>query len=213
MKRFPLLSSFLFLAIFSFPAFPQTPPATSAMQSAYAEKIHVEGIPNTGKVNDHLYRGAQPNLSTFAELKKMGVTTVVNLRLEHDADIAAERQQVESLGLRFVHIPVGGFSAPSNAQVIQFLSIFRDHPAETVFVHCHYGEDRTGVFIASYRMTFDHWPSAQAVNEMNSFGFNRHWQREMKDYVRDFPARLNSAPDLAQFQKTLTPDTLPSILH
>src|SRR5271154_318727 len=213
MKRFPLLSSFVFLVISSFPTFPQTAPAPSVMQSAYAEKIHIDGIPNAGKVNDHLYRGAQPNLSTFAELKKMGVTTVVNLRLEHDADIAAERQQVESLGLRFVHIPVGGFSAPSNAQIIQFLSIFRDHPAETVFVHCHYGEDRTGVFIASYRMTFDHWRSEQAANEMNSFGFNRHWQREMKDYVRDFPARLNSAPDLAQFQKTLTLETPPSVLH
>ena len=213
MNRFPFLSSFLFLVIFLPQAFPQTPLTPAVMQSAHAEKIHIEGIPNTGKLNTHLYRGAQPNLSAFAELKKMGVTTVVSLRLEHDADIAAERQQVESLGLRFVHIPVGGFSAPSNAQIIQFLSIFRDHPAETVFVHCHYGEDRTGVFIASYRMTFDHWQSEQAANEMNSFGFNRHWQREMKDYVRDFPARLNSAPDLAQFQKTLTLETPPSVLH
>jgi tyrosine-protein phosphatase SIW14 len=177
------------------------------MQSARGEKIHVDGIPNTGKINDHLYRGAQPNFSAFAELKKMGVTTVVNLRLEHDADIATERRQAESLGLRFVHIPVGGFSAPSNAQIIQFLSIFRDHPSETVFVHCHYGEDRTGVFIASYRMTFEHWPYEQAADEMNSFGFNRRWQPEMKAFVRDFPARLNSAPDLAQFQKTLTSES------
>lgn len=173
------------------------------MQSAYSEKIHIAGIPNAGKVNDHLYRGAQPNLSAVAELQKMGVSTVVNLRLEHEDVIDAERQQVESQGLRFVHIPVGGFSAPSNQQIIEFLSIFRDHPADTVFVHCHYGEDRTGVFIASYRMSFEHWPAKQAANEMNSFGFNRHWQHEMKEFVEDYPARLNSAPDLAQFQKTL----------
>jgi tyrosine-protein phosphatase SIW14 len=213
MKRFRLFSSLFFLPLFLSPAFPQTPSAPSVMQSARAEKIHVDGIPNTGKINDHLYRGAQPNFSAFAELKKMGVTTVVNLRLEHDADIATERRQAESFGLRFVHIPVGGFSAPSNAQIIQFLSIFRDHPTETVFVHCHYGEDRTGVFIASYRMAFEHWPYEQAANEMNSFGFNGHWQPEMKAFVRDFPARLNSAPDLAQFQKTLTSESPTPLLR
>ncbi|MGA2420057.1 MAG: tyrosine-protein phosphatase, partial [Candidatus Acidiferrum sp.] len=158
----------------------------------------------TGKINDHLYRGAQPSLASLAALKKMGVTTVVNLRREDIRSISAERQQVEALGLHFVHLPVGGFSAPTNEQIIQFLSIFRDHPAETVFVHCHYGDDRTGVFVASYRMTFEHWPAAQAANEMNSFHFNRRWQHEMREFVSDFPARLNTAPDLAEFQKTLT---------
>jgi tyrosine-protein phosphatase SIW14 len=183
------------------------------MQSAYAEKIHVEGIHNAGKINEHLYRGAQPTPAAFAELKKMGVTMVVNLRREHDQDIAAERAQVESLGLRFVHIPVGGFTAPSNRQIIQFLSIFRDHPDETVFVHCHYGEDRTGVFIASYRMSVQHWPSTPAVNEMDSFGFHHHLQHKMNEFVRDFPARLDSAPDLAQFEKTLTSQIPPSAPH
>jgi protein tyrosine/serine phosphatase len=207
MKRFRLLPALLLSLLFLLRASSQTPPPPAVMQSASAEKIHIDGIPNAGKINEHLYRGAQPTLAAFAELKNLGVTTIVNLRLEHDQDIAAERRQVESLGLRFVHIPVGGFSAPSNAQVIQFLSIFRDHPTETVFVHCHYGEDRTGVFVASYRMTFQSWPVEQAAKEMNSFSFNRRWQPEMKAFVRDFPARLSSAPDLAQFQKTLTPAT------
>jgi tyrosine-protein phosphatase SIW14 len=183
------------------------------MQSAYGEKIHVAGVPVAGKINDRLYRGAQPTSAAFSELKKLGVTTIVDLRREHDNEIAAERQTVEAQGLRFVTIPVGGFSAPSNEQVIEFLSIFRDHPQETVFVHCHYGEDRTGVFIASYRMLFEHWSATQAVNEMNIFGFHRHWQREMQDYVRDFPARMSSAPALAQFQKTLNAQAAPMPLH
>lgn len=207
MNRFRNFAAMFLLAFFSTQSFPQIPSAPPTLQSAYAEKISIEGIPNAGKIDDHLYRGAQPSLTSFAALRKLGVTTVVNLRREDTQSITAERQQVEALGLHFVHIPVGGFSAPTNEQIIQFLSIFRDHPAETVFVHCHYGEDRTGVFIASYRMTFEHWPAAQAANEMNSFHFNRRWQHEMREFVGDFPARLNSAPDLAQFQKTLTPQT------
>jgi tyrosine-protein phosphatase SIW14 len=171
------------------------------MQSAYGAKIRIAGVPNAGKINDHLYRGAQPGTAGFAALKNLGVTTVVDLRREDPQAIDSERQNVESLGLRFVHIPVGGFSSPSNEQIIQFLGIFRDHPQDTVFVHCHYGEDRTGVFVAAYRMSLDHWPERQAMNEMDLFGFHRHWQREMKEYVADFPARMTSAPDLAQFLK------------
>jgi tyrosine-protein phosphatase SIW14 len=207
MNPFRSFAGVFLVAFFLAQSFPQIPSAPSVLQSAYAQKISINGVPNAGKINDHLYRGAQPSLASLAALKKLGVTTVVNLRREDARSVAAERQQVEALGLHFVHIPVGGFSAPTNAQIIQFLSIFRDHPAETVFVHCHYGEDRTGVFIASYRMTFEHWPAAQAANEMNSFGFNRRWQHEMREFVGDFPARLNSAPDLAQFQKTLTSQT------
>ena len=211
MQRFRFLfASFLLLSLAT-PSRSQQPPPAATMQSAYGEKIHVAGVPNSGKINEHLYRGAQPALSSFPELKKLGVTTVVNLRRENSETVDAERQQAEAAGLHFVNIPVGGFSAPTNQQVIQFLSIFRDHPQETVFVHCQYGEDRTGVFVASYRMAMEHWPADQALHEMNSFGFHRHWQHEMGAYVRDFPARMNSAPDLAQFLKTTVPPTALSL--
>jgi len=40
------------------------------------------------------------------------------------------RKTRETLGIRFVHIPVSGWSPPTNEQVVQFLSIFRDHPQE-----------------------------------------------------------------------------------
>src|SRR5271155_5625355 len=107
MNRFRLFL-FFFLPLFSLaPAAPQTPPAPSTMQSAYAEKIRIDGIPNAGKINDRLYRGAQPSLASLAALKKLGITTVVDLRRDDDERIVAERQQVETLGLHFVHIPVG----------------------------------------------------------------------------------------------------------
>jgi len=213
MRRFQFFFVLLPLLVLASPSRSQDPVPPASMQSAYGAKLHFAGVPNAGKINDHLYRGAQPALSSFSALKSLGVTIVVNLRREHSETVEAERQQVEAAGLRFVGIPVGGFSAPTNQQIIQFLSIFRDHPEDTVFVHCHYGEDRTGVFVASYRMAIQHWPVEQALREMNSFGFHRHWQREMGAYVRDFPARMGSAPDLAQFLKTAIPTAAPSLVQ
>ena len=176
---------------------PSTP---SSMRSAYGEKLRIEGVPNSGRINDHLYRGAQPRDPGLDELKKLGITTIVNLRDEDAPKISWEEKRAESLGIRFVHIAVNEWSPPTNEQVAQFLSIFRDNPQEKVFVHCHYGEDRTGVFVASYRMAFEKLPADQALKEMHHFGYNGLWHPAMTAFVRDFPSRLNTAPPLAPFK-------------
>jgi hypothetical protein len=46
-------------------------------------------------------------------------------------------------------------------------------------------------------MAFEKWPADQAIKEMYFFGFNGLWHPSMKSFVREFPARLNSSPDLA----------------
>jgi tyrosine-protein phosphatase SIW14 len=167
------------------------------MHSAYGEKLRIPAIPNVGRINDHFYRGAQPRPQGLAELKKLGINTVVDLRLEDSAKILWERQQVESLGMRFIHIPVNEWSPPTNEQVVQFLSLFRDDPTQKIFLHCRFGQDRTGVFVATYRMAVEKWPVEQAFHEMYLFGFNGLWHPSMKSFIRDFPALLNSAPALA----------------
>jgi len=175
------------------------PITPSVMSSAYGEKLKIHGVPNPGKVNEGLYRGAQPNEQGLAELKKLGITTIVDLRAEDRGKSEWERQQADRLGMRFVHIPIAGFAAPTNEEVAQFLSLFRDSQ-QKIFVHCLLGEDRTGVFVATYRMSVQKWPVAQAMREMNNFGFNGFWHPAMKAFVRDFPARLTSAPAFASLQ-------------
>ena len=95
---------------------------------------------------------------------------------------------------------MGDWSPPTNEQVAQFLSIFRDSPQEKIFVHCHYGDDRTGVFVAAYRMALEKLPADQALKEMYFFGFNGFWHPSMISFVREFPARLASSPALAAFK-------------
>ena len=176
----------------------------SVMSSAYGDKLKINGIPNPGKINDNLYRGAQPNEQGLEELKKLGITTIIDLRAEDRPKSEWEKKEAERLGMHFVQIPVAGFAAPTNEEVVQFLSLTRD-PQQKVFVHCLLGEDRTGVFIATYRMSVQKWPVTQALNEMNSFGFNGFWHPAMKAFVRDFPARLSSAPAYASLQDPKSP--------
>src|SRR6266851_544456 len=63
---------------------------------------------------------------------------------------------------------------------------------QKVFVHCHYGEDRSGVMVAAYRIARQNWTADQAVAEMVSFGFHYHLYPGMQSYVRKFPSSFSS---------------------
>jgi tyrosine-protein phosphatase SIW14 len=183
------------------------PSSPTTIGSAYGQKLQVPGIPNAGKINDRFFRGAQPRSEGIPELKKLGITTVVDLRSEDKDTLDWERKAVEAQGMHFINISVGGFSAPTDDQVMQFLNLFLKDPDARIFVHCHYGEDRTGVFVASYRMALEKWAPPQALREMNSFGFHSTFQPAMKHFARDFSARLTMAPAYSSLK--LTPSASP----
>jgi tyrosine-protein phosphatase SIW14 len=185
-----------------------TSSANSFASSNYAEKLKLTGVPRFGKINDSLYRGAQPYAGGLQQLKKLGVTTIIDLRGEDSGKIDWERQQAEALGIRFVHLPVSGWSTPSDEQMARFFSIFHAHSNEKVFVHCRFGEDRTGVFIASYRIAYDHWSAEQALKEMLAFGFHHLWHPSMANYVHSLPARLQSVPIL---KSSINPQVTPPL--
>ena len=178
------------------------PAGSTAMQPALGKKLHIRGIHNAGKINDSLYRGAQPEQTGLGELKKLGVTTIVDLRREDREKLDGERGAAAALGMRFVHILVSGWAPPSDQQVAQFLELFRDDPHEKVFLHCRFGDDRTGVFVAAYRIAVDKWPPEQAIREMYFFGFNGFWHPSMKKFIREFPDHLRSEPALAPWAQT-----------
>jgi tyrosine-protein phosphatase SIW14 len=194
----PLLLFFahFFSLLSSSVPFRQSTSLSPSSSPPIAQKISLPGIPNAGKVSDSLFRGAQPHLSNLAELKKIGITTIVDLRAEFRNTRDQERLQAESLGIHFVSLPIGGFSNPTSAQLAEFFTLLRNSSPQKIFVHCEFGQDRTGVFIAAYRIAFEHWSPDQAVSEMLAFGFNRSWHLSMEDFVRSLPNKLNSDPFL-----------------
>src|ERR1700747_2762689 len=68
-------------------------------QYALAEKMTLPGIKDFGKVNDYLYRGAQPKPEGIDELKKLGIDVIVDLRGERPGLRKKEKEHAESLGM------------------------------------------------------------------------------------------------------------------
>ena len=155
------------------------------------------------KVDDRLLRGAQPDLAGFKYLRDLGVRTIINLREAKDAERLNEREIVESLGMKYVNIPVkdGNFFTRSRRippEAIQsFFQIIDASDAGTVFVHCHRGADRTGALVSFYRIVRHNWDSVRAYTEARQIGM-RSWykglQQQIEEFGREPRVALSSPP-------------------
>ncbi len=144
----------------------------------------VAGVPNFHQVDEHVYRGAQPNGQGFSGLAKIGIKTVIDLRGE-----TSEEKEVQNAGMRYVRLPWSGYKAPAVSQISSVLALLGDNTAWPVFVHCKRGADRTGTAIACYRIVHDHWSNQEALAEAKTFGMS-----SMEVAMERFILRFKASP-------------------
>jgi protein-tyrosine phosphatase len=138
---------------------------------AIAPSSDKPGMDNFDEVAPHIYRGSNPNDDDLVALKKLGVTTIVDLRMRHSY---GEEQAAKRLGLKWVHLSMG-YWAPSDHRVKQILHVLTDANNGGVFIHCKQGSDRTGTIVALYRILVQNWPFEQAYSEMRAHHFKPWW--------------------------------------
>jgi len=136
-----------------------------------AREGKASGIPveNFGKVNENYYRGSQPDAESFAELRRLGIKTVIDLRKDSRAEAP---EQVRGQGMQYFNIPLKASRAATPEQTEYFLKLVNDAANWPVYVHCKGGRHRTGALTAAYRITHDGWTADQAYEEMKKYDFN-----------------------------------------
>jgi protein tyrosine/serine phosphatase len=152
------------------------------------------GIGNFGQVDSHLYRGAQPDAAGIVNLQRLGVKTIICLRLTNDL-WRPERTVAESNGITFLNIPLKGVGAPEQSAMEQALQAIEESPGP-VFVHCEHGCDRTGTLVACYRIQHDHWSAAAAQKEADHYGMSSV-ERGMRKFIVEFAASEARKPQTA----------------
>ncbi len=146
------------------------------------------GVPNFQKVDDHVYRGAQPTEQGFKNLAKLGIKTIIDLR-ESGGRSLAEEKVVRAAGMEYVAVPMKGMETPSTEKVARVLALLEDTSAGPVFVHCKRGADRTGAVLACYRINHDHWNNDRALSEAKSLGMSI-FQFAIQRYIRAFQPQM-----------------------
>lgn len=138
----------------------------------WARPMHVKGVPNLHKVSDSLYRSAQPSAEGMANLKAIGIETIVNLRSFH-----SDRDEIGNLGLAYEHIYMKAWHLEEE-DAVRFLQIVTNPKRTPVLVHCQHGADRTGTTCALYRVAVQGWKKEEAIREMTQggFGFHEVWK-------------------------------------
>ena len=148
------------------PTFARTASTNAPVRPAvWAQPITNKCLPNLHRVTDKLYRGAQPEGTGFADLEKMGIRTIVNLRSVHNDKLP------KGSSLKCVWIPMLAETADRD-EIVRFLKVVADTNNAPIFVHCRKGADRTGLMCAVYRVAVCGWKPDDAVNEMRGGGFH-----------------------------------------
>ncbi len=125
------------------------------------------------KVSPDLYYGRQPREEDFAELKRLGIKTVISTRLNgHRSDEDAE--QCKRVGLQHVHLPVGFFIPPDH-EMAEFLQIVTDPKYAPVYIHCQGAWHRAPLFACLYRIKVQGWSYERAYAELISYGHFKPW--------------------------------------
>jgi hypothetical protein len=121
---FPVAALFIFTA---FQQDPARPPVQATMSAAPklipSEKLSLPGLPNSGKVTENLFRGAQPKKEGYPQLKNLGISIVIDMH-NTGAGMEQEKQMVESLGMRYFSMPASLITGPTDEQIAQFLRRF-----------------------------------------------------------------------------------------
>ena len=154
-------------------------------------RVKIIRIQNFGQMDERFYRGAQPSGKDYNDLAALGIHTVIDLR---DDPQRNERTVVESLGMKYVNIPMAGKKYPTPEVTELFLKTVNDPATGKFFVHCAGGRHRTGAMGAVYRFQFYHWNFDQVYKEMKQYDFYTSWGHQaFKDFVEDYYARIQAS--------------------
>jgi len=163
----------------------------SQAQDVSNQKSSTVKIKNFGQMDQRFYRGARPKPQDFKDLAALGIKTVIDLTEDPKPD---ERTAVESLGMKYVNIPMIEKQYPTQAATNSFLKVANDPATGKFFVHCAGGRHRTGAMGAVYRYRNYDWTFDQVYAEMKQYDFYTRWGHgAYKDFVKDYYDQMQSA--------------------
>jgi protein tyrosine/serine phosphatase len=129
-------------------------------------------VPNFYKIDNDLYRSAQPTALGMEQLKQQaGIKTIINLRTFH-----SDTDEIGSTGLLNERLHIKSWHI-EDEDVIRVMRILANKENGPYLIHCQHGADRTGLMCAMYRILRQGWSKEEAIDEMvnGGYGFHHQW--------------------------------------
>ena len=154
-----------------------------ALTAQTPTKIDLPGARNVTRVDATIMCGGATTPEASTELKKLGFTSIVNLRREQEqgVDIPASKAAAERAGLKYLHIPVDSAN-PDPKSVETFLAAVTDRSNQPVYIHCG-SANRVGAMWLIKRVVVDGWDVAKATEEAVAIGLTNE---ALKKFAVDY---------------------------
>jgi uncharacterized protein (TIGR01244 family) len=146
-------------------------------------KTTVPGAVNVTRVDAAIACGGATTPEAFPELKKLGFSSIVNLRREQEpgVDIPGAKAAAATAGLKYVHIPVDGAN-PDPKSVEAFLAAVTNKANQPAYIHCG-SANRVGAFWLIKRVVVDGWEIPRATEEAVTIGLTNE---ALKKFAIDY---------------------------
>jgi protein tyrosine/serine phosphatase len=146
--------------------------AASDRPLRWATPIQMPGVGSFYKITDYLYRSEQPTEEGMKNLGKMGIKTIINLRVFH-----SDVDKIKKTGLLIEEVSVKPWHI-EDEDVIRVLRIIKKRENGPFLMHCWRGADRLGLMVAMFRIVEQGWTKEEAIQEMvqGGYGFHAKWQ-------------------------------------
>jgi protein tyrosine/serine phosphatase len=148
--------------------------------SQWAQRLVLDGVRNLHRVNEFLYRSAQPSEVGMRNLERLGIRRVINLRAFH-----CDLSKFGGTGLVNHRLHVFTWTVQER-QVIRVLRMLRSPENGPFLIHCKHGADRTGLMTAMFRIVEQGWSKQAAIQEMvqGGYGYHAMWQNIIR-YIEE----------------------------
>ena len=162
------------VTIAAFPAAAEQP----GRPTEWATPVRSQHLKNFYRLDEKVYRSAQPDRKGFQELKAFGIMNVLSFRDHH-----ADDKDAKGLGLTLLRVKMEAGEI-KDEQVAGALRILKSAKGP-VLIHCWHGSDRTGLVSALYRILYQNWSKNEAIDELMKGGYGYHsLYRNIPEYIR-----------------------------
>ena len=122
-----------------------------------------------------VYISGQPDKESFSKLKQWGVTTVINLRTDREMANRSyvpfdEKKVLDSLGFKYVHIPLGGDDNPYTPEALKTFADALSAAEGKVLLHCTVAW-RASHMWAAYLIEYKDFTPAMAIEHAKAINF------------------------------------------
>ena len=137
----------------------------------------IENIFNFLQLTDSIATGGQPTQKQLSLVKNAGYKTVINLATSSSENaLPDEKEIVEALGMKYLHIPVD-FNHPTSEDFAAFSQAMQDNKEQPLFIHCA-ANLRVSAFLYIYRVTQEGCNPQQASLDLSKIWTpNKTWQQ------------------------------------